>query len=199
MADASGIYFIINRNTERVYVGSAANLRKRRNSHFSKLAKGLHHSVKLQRSYNKHGVDAFAFMVMEYVGVEQLVEREQYWLNKTKAYAKGYNIQPIAGNSLGVKRSEAFKEKCRQRMLGTTQTIEQRIRRSLDGFNGGNPVTHHTKGVVQLSKDGVVLHSYPSIKEAATAIGTDRSSISAVCKNRPANKTAGGFKWKYAA
>ena len=54
----SGIYKIQNKNTGKCYVGSAVNIDRRKKKHFLELRNGIHHSLKLQRSYNKHGIDA---------------------------------------------------------------------------------------------------------------------------------------------
>lgn len=46
----SGIYRIINVINNKFYIGSAINLRKRRNTHFEQLNNNKHHSIYLQIS-----------------------------------------------------------------------------------------------------------------------------------------------------
>lgn len=52
----SGIYKIQSKvKPERIYIGSAVNIRHRRNQHFSSLSLNNHHNKKLQYHYNKYG------------------------------------------------------------------------------------------------------------------------------------------------
>src|SRR4051794_5001336 len=62
----SGIYAIRCKPTGKVYVGSAARITKRWNDHRQSLASGKHHSVLLQRAWEKYGPDAFEFTVLAY-------------------------------------------------------------------------------------------------------------------------------------
>lgn len=102
----SGIYRITCIITAKIYVGSAINLRKRRNAHFGQLRNRAHHNPKLQRAWDKYGEDAFIFEVLELVLIpEMLTAREQYWFDKLKPFGyRGFNIDHVAGSSLGTKR-----------------------------------------------------------------------------------------------
>jgi group I intron endonuclease len=103
-----GIYTITNTVSGRIYVGSAAKIHKRWLAHRNHLKHGTHHSKSLQRSWIKHGPDAFVFEVVEVVSNSlDLIVREQHWLDKLgSAHPKrGFNIRPNAANQLGTKRS----------------------------------------------------------------------------------------------
>ena len=116
----SGIYKITCTITGRLYVGSASNLRKRRNHHFHQLRLNRHGNTKLQRAFNKYGEAAFVFEVLELVLVRELLTaREQYWFGILKPFgARGFNIDRVAGSCLGVKRSAATRAKMRANRLG---------------------------------------------------------------------------------
>lgn len=74
-----GIYQIRNVVNGKVYVGSSVDLINRRSNHFRQLRKNIHHNIKLQYSYNKHGELSFVFEVVEFVDKpEDLISREQY-------------------------------------------------------------------------------------------------------------------------
>jgi group I intron endonuclease len=117
MADAilrqSGIYKITNTVNGKMYVGSAVKLKERWTLHRGMLRRKCHHSVTLQRAWDKYGPDMFVFEVLEVVAdIKRLIEREQVWIDKLDVVGKsGYNICPRAGSSLGVKQSEATKAK----------------------------------------------------------------------------------------
>lgn len=107
-----GIYQIRNVVNRKLYVGSSVDLLKRRTEHFRQLRKNIHHNAKLQYSYNKHGEPNFIFEVIEFVDKpEDLISREQYWIDKLEVVDKGYNICPTAGSTLGFCPSEESRKK----------------------------------------------------------------------------------------
>lgn len=108
----SGIYMIRHKTSHRLYVGSAVDIDRRWSVHLCELRKGTHHSYLLQHAWNRFGEDAFEWLTIEHlVNVNQLLDREQYWLDHYQSYLKrfGYNICKVAGSQLGRKRSEMTK------------------------------------------------------------------------------------------
>jgi group I intron endonuclease len=128
----SGVYQIACLPTGQVYIGSTTNLCKRWCDHKSDLRKQKHSNTNLQCAWDTHGADAFVFEVIEEVSSPLLMEREQYWIDRTQAVKRGFNLSPTAGSPLGVKRSAATIEKLRQYATGRKQsadTIERRTAR----------------------------------------------------------------------
>lgn len=108
----SGIYKIENAVNGKCYVGSTLSFNKRWREHRTLLGKRQHHSIKLQRAWNKYGNESFAFSVLEYVlDAEHLVPREQYWIDTLGAFRGGYNNAPIAGSMLGYTHTEEAKKR----------------------------------------------------------------------------------------
>ena len=60
----AGIYSIVNQNNGKTYIGSSKNIIRRWGIHKSALKNNRHHCIHLQRSWNKHGPDAFKFEVI---------------------------------------------------------------------------------------------------------------------------------------
>lgn len=84
-----GIYAIVNTVSGRRYVGSSTDLSRRWNEHVSELNRSRHLNKQLQRSWNKHGAQAFAFVLLEEVfDPQRLIEREQAHIEAT---AEAYN------------------------------------------------------------------------------------------------------------
>jgi group I intron endonuclease len=98
--NGSGIYIITLNNSNSIYVGSAVNLNSRKSTHLSALKKNNHCNKKLQNCYNKY--NDFMFNVLEFCKKEQLIEREQYYIDTLKP---NLNILKIANSSLGYKHS----------------------------------------------------------------------------------------------
>lgn len=122
----SGIYKILNNITEKFYIGSAVNFKARWTQHKGKLNLNIHPNKFLQSSWNLHGEEAFEFIILEYCEKEQLLIREQYWIDATKCCDRniGYNLFPIAGSALGSKWTEERKVLASERMKTFKHTEE---------------------------------------------------------------------------
>lgn len=108
-----GIYKIQNKLNNKIYIGSSVKLEARQQRHFKNLLEGNHHSNKLQNSYNKYGFENFVFEVIEsYQEIDnnELISREQYWIDFYNSYYDGYNCRPKAKNNYGHKHSEETKQ-----------------------------------------------------------------------------------------
>lgn len=105
----AGIYKITHNTSGRFYIGSARNIRSRWAEHRRELSKGVHHNKYLQRVWNKHGHDSLLFEVVEeVVNLNELLEREQFWMNTLNPQ---FNHCKSARNRLGSKHSEETRKK----------------------------------------------------------------------------------------
>ena len=93
-AKSTGIYCIENTVNNKKYIGLSRNIEQRWNEHRSKLRRGKHANIYLQRSWNNYGEDAFRFYVIEFCDADMLSEREEYYINKerTLSHEFGYNL-----------------------------------------------------------------------------------------------------------
>ena len=107
----AGIYIIANKATDKVYVGSAVNLKWREKAHFTRLTRGDHHSQKLQRSWEKHGGNNFLFHPILICSKEDLLFYEQRAIDFYQAAIDGYNMNPTAGSHLGAVQTDECKKK----------------------------------------------------------------------------------------
>lgn len=103
----SGIYKILNKFNNKIYIGSAKNLNKRKSSHFNDLLKNRHSNKKLQNSYNKYGAKNFEFIILCNCPKEYLIKLEQWFLDNLKP---SYNICKVAGSRLGQKMKPNVKK-----------------------------------------------------------------------------------------
>lgn len=130
----SGIYLIRCLANNRVYVGSACNIKKRLKVHHNALKRGDHHSVTLRRAWAKYGAQEFAWEVQELVpNLDELIAREQYWINEFDAAnpLKGFNMSPTAGSTRGIPVSAETRARLSESHKGKTHTQEWRDKMSL--------------------------------------------------------------------
>lgn len=105
----SGIYKIQSlSNPNKIYIGSAIDFARRKRQHLHLLRKKLHHSPKIQNHYNKYGEDDLVFNIITICFSEQLIATEQYYIDSLCPW---FNCSPIAGSSLGIKRSKETKKR----------------------------------------------------------------------------------------
>lgn len=92
----------------RCYVGSSVHIERRLAKHKWMLNSNVHHSSYLQNAWNKHGADAFSFDLIMECEESLLIEHEQRFINELDAC---FNLAPVAGSVLGIKRSQETIEK----------------------------------------------------------------------------------------
>lgn len=108
------IYKIQCTANNRIYIGQTKNLNRRKREHFGDLRRNQHHSILLQRAFNKYGEESFIHSVIEECTKENVDEREVYWIDyydSTNKY-KGFNLE--GGGNANKSISELTKEKQRE-------------------------------------------------------------------------------------
>ncbi len=94
------------------YIGSSVHTSRRWSVHQAYLRRGCHQNARLQRSWNKHGSAAFRFEVVEQVSVENLIAREQAWIDHAQLEGRPiYNARLTAHSNLGVRHTAASRLK----------------------------------------------------------------------------------------
>lgn len=137
--NSSAIYQIYNKVTNKFYIGSAINLSTRWSTHVRRLDANTHVNKHLQAAWNKYDRENFECRILEIVDdVGKLIEREQYWLDRTKCYDQeiGYNLCPTANSMLGFSSP----------LKGKKLSIERR--KQLSEAQKGRIITEHQKKAV---------------------------------------------------
>jgi hypothetical protein len=123
----SGIYKITCTVNNKIYIGSAKNIRTRCIHHKSKLKHNKHSNPYLQKAYNKHGKHNFSWKVIEECSVSDLLIREQYYINTLIPFNdRGYNISVTASNPM-MGRKHTTLTKIKQREAGIDRTLHRCI------------------------------------------------------------------------
>lgn len=149
----SGIYKILNWSTNKFYIGSAVKIQHRLNNHKSDLNLCKHPNIILQRAWLKYGEADFSFHVLEYCNKENLLEREQFYIDNLKP---SYNILSIAGSSIGYAHTENTKLKISIANTGRKRPQEEidKIKNSTKGLQNrlGHKASAETKLKMSLAQ-----------------------------------------------
>lgn len=190
----SGIYMWTS-PSGKSYIGQTTDLDRRYNAflRFDKHYAG-DKIDKARRKYNN--ADEWTYMVLECCGIDALDEREIYYIRMYNTMNNGYNCES-GGNGKKVV-SESSKQKNREAHLGL-----------YDGENNPHYGKKHTQkvkdfvsdlnsvAIIQLTKDGVYVNQFKSIKDAAQSVGVTSTAIWNCLNGKYRVKSVKGFKWAY--
>lgn len=176
MVGDTGVYQIRNLTNNKLYIGSSEKFDKRWNLHLSQLRRNIHHSIHLQRAWNKYGANIFIFEIIEECESDKCLDREQHHLdtilfascNDERFSQLGYNICRVAGSTKGLKL-DLSKE---------ALTIRQNQGRHLGKIN--KKLT--PKLVKSILDDLLVYHI--SMQDIAIKYNISKSSIKDIKSNR---------------
>lgn len=128
-AQVPGIYAIVNRNNNKLYIGSAAQLNKRWTCHrhdFHRRRQNPH----LLRAFEKDREAFYLEVVEELPGADKQkrLEREQFWINFYQSHLRehGYNMSPKAESCEGIVRTQEFRDKMSARSKGVKWSEERK-------------------------------------------------------------------------
>lgn len=158
----SGVYHIKNTINNKIYIGSAKNIRNRFNAHKYLLKKNSHDNSFLQNAWNKYGEECFIFEIIEVCDLSSLLIREQFYLDLFKSYERnnGYNIIKIAVGNYGYKFSEESRKKMSLAKKGLKPKIGFKLsdetKKKIGDANRGRVPTQETRNKISNSNKGKV-------------------------------------------
>lgn len=154
----SGIYKLTINN--KFYIGSAKNIGIRLSKHLLDLERNNHHSVYLQRAWNKYQTINIEIVEL----CDNLIEKEQYYLDVLKPQ---YNLCPIAKNCLGVNRTDEHKNKISQHHKNNKEYWEEiyKNRKLKHTQETKNKISEKSKGRVFSKETRLKLSKAKSLSE----------------------------------
>lgn len=155
ITNRSGVYTITNLIDNKCYIGSSVRLGKRYVDHRSSLRDGNHKNSYLQNAFIKYGSDSFIFKIIEYCERDEVIEREQYWIDNYKK-EDIYNFSLIAGKStFGIKKlphqtrlGHTHSEKTREKLKNSARL---RDNSNYKGKKAGKSWNRGTKGLMKVN------------------------------------------------
>lgn len=155
----SGIYQIQSLcKPERIYIGSAVYIVRRWSEHLSELRRNIHSNSKLQNHFNKYSESDLQFSVLLGCEKEELIKNEQFFID---SYNPWFNINKIAGSTLGYKYSQEAIDKIKktrsERQYIVTEETRNKIRDANSGeknYNFGKHLTDEQKKNISIKNSG---------------------------------------------
>lgn len=202
------IYKITNLINQKIYIGKTIKtIEERWNIHWQDSKKQNISNRPLYRAFHKYGKENFKIEILEECNLEDLNNREIYWIEKLGSFKYGYNAT-IGGDGRHYADYDLIYNLYQKgynikQIVSLTgydhNTISTAIK--LKGISKeeliarGREVIKHS--VAQIDKEtNQILNIYSSLKEAYQALGKEHSGhIASVCNKK--RKTAYGYKWEY--
>ena len=210
-----GIYSILNLQNNKRYIGYSIDIQRRWQTHKRDLKNNKHENEHLQNAYNLYGEENFVYEVIEECSIEEIKEREKYWIKYYNSKEDGYNMSEGGDGILNP--TEDVRKKISEGLKGSKNGM---YGVHLTGEKNGMYGKHHTEETRKILSEKAKLRTgknsnrarkvqastgeiFDTMIEAARWAGCkDGSSIGKAC--RGAAKTAGihpttkeRLGWKY--
>ena len=185
----SGVYRWVHNKSGKMYIGSSADLGQRFSSYYSLIwIKSQAKRSIIYKSLLKHGYSEFRLEILEYCNSEDVIKREQFFLDYLKPE---YNILKIAGSRVGFEVLEETKAKISAALTGRvlSESVKGKIKAARIGVKHSEVTKAKLKEhLINLNKNILaekksikvtifdletkVFTEYSSIRKAAEAIGS---------------------------
>lgn len=223
----SGIYCIENINTNKKYIGQSVDIIDRWRKHRYELNKNHHDNDYLQKAWNKYGEENFKFYVLEYCVIDDLNEKERYYIDLYKTLNRNYGYNLKSGgqdsNTLSQEIRNKISDSNKKAYLNSNlkeirsndalkQWANPKIKEKIMGENNGMYGKHHTKetrekmsemkkGKLSPKRDmtPVLCEELNKIFDCAAIAAKETGAHSGCILQvcRGQRKTAGGYHWKF--
>lgn len=175
----SGIYWIKNKITNLMYIGSSKDIGSRIIKHFSQLRRGNHPNHLMLADYNKYGQNVFNFGVFEFTENDLFI--------KERDYQRQYKLEELYNLQIkDTHRSDAQRLSCKISNKEIHKSIEYKTKMKLLKSNRIGKFEEST---------GTLLETFESSEEVCAKYNIAKSTLLGCCNG--SKKRALGFIWHY--
>lgn len=204
-----GIYLIRNLINGKVYIGKSVNIYKRIVHHKSALTNKMkkYENDHFINAWHKYGKENFAYTILEECNIDELKEKELYWIQKYDCLnrEKGYNFR--YDSESGMIPNEETRKKYSLAQKKRFSNIEERekLSKNLKKYWSENKDQLKEIGLkiskkqekynfIKLNKNGEVIETFSSIKDILKKYPHYKaSSIYSSCRE---SNLLFGYYWK---
>ena len=165
------IYGIRNLINNKIYVGKSINIKIRKKAHENSFIRKQAVNIHLQRAVDKYGIENFEFLILEEATLDNIDEKEKYWINYLKSYDEEFGYNKTMGGD------------------GGNLTLETKLKISKTSPN--------RKIVYQFSYKGDLIKKWNGVRDIERELKFLSSTISKACSVNTNNNSAYGFYWSY--
>ena len=193
----SGIYKFQNLITQEVYIGQSVDIQERYKHHQREWLNG---TTKLYQAIQQYGWDNFSHEIVEYCSIDQLNERERYWIDYYDSWHNGYNHNRGGSNKNSIDRQQIYdlydeglepKEIAIKLDIGLSTTYQ--ILNTYEPFVNKQEGNSDKFVIYQYSLTGEFIKKWSSCKEVQRELGISACSIGKVISGK--RNSAGGYIW----
>lgn len=145
----TGIYKIQNLINNKIYIGQSKNINQRFKRHLKTAEDINDHSYNnpLYQAIRKYGKENFSFSIIQECSIEELNERQKYWISYYNSFFEGYNLTfggDGAGNKLNKEKiiniiSDLENTSLTQKEIANNRDISEQM---VQGINTGRYWKH---------------------------------------------------------
>lgn len=182
-AKICGVYKITHIASGKSYIGISKNIERRWIQHKSWANTGKRRSA-IYAAFQKYGIDAFSWQIIEQCQPDQLEIREQHWIAVFDTFRNGYNL--TAGGEYNKELSEESRKRMSDAHKGKKQSeelIAKRIKRGENHYGFGKTRNDETKRKISEKLTGLKQSDETKEKRSKSLTGRKMSS-EAVEKSR---------------
>jgi len=165
------IYGIKNLINKKVYVGKSTNIKLRKKTHENSFIRKQAVNIHLQRAVDKYGIENFEFLILEEVTLDNINEKEQYWINYFNSFDEKYGYNKTMGGE------------------GGNLTLETKFKISQTSPN--------RKVIYQFNSKKELIKKWDGVGDIERELKFLNSTISKACTINTNNNSAYGFYWSY--
>lgn len=201
------IYKITNKINGKCYIGKTQfSLQKRWKEHCSDYQRRNYEKRPLYAAMKKYGIENFYIEQIEECPIEQIDNREKYWIEFYGSFINGYNATKGGDGTSYVDANIIYILWNNGKNLREIKDITGYDIGTIGNYLNDKGITHEqrmargkaarNRPVAQIDPvTNQVIQTFPSSMSAGRAFGKKTNHIYEVCNGK--RKTTLGFKWKY--
>ena len=137
MNKVSGVYKITNTVTGDFYIGSSKNIKQRWSGHRKPYNLYKYPNSRMYKDIYKQGIDSFLIEIIE--ETDNLIDREQYWIEKLKPNYNNYNAKGLnveRQKKSNIKANKKYREVHPDRRKATCRKCYEKYKEKIKAYNG---------------------------------------------------------------